>query len=336
MPAPAAAITVRALTADDLSAVVAIDAELEGRSRRVYFQRRLESALHAPALHVQWAAVDAQGLAGYVLARVMRGEFGHQRASLRLEAVGVRPALRQHGVGRQLLQALNSYAKRHDIQEIRTAAAWNNHAMLAWFDKMGFHLAGGLVLECSLDDARARTARDSVPTGSDAAPEQREIDYGSRAGNDFEQLARDLADVRAMAPSDLHEIVRVDRSITGRDRSAYISAQLDEAMDDSAIRVSLCARCDGAVVGYLMARADLGDFGRTEPVAVIDTLGVDREYAGRGVGRALLSQLFANLEALRVERVETAISPTDARLLAFLARNGFTPAQRLAFVRDVA
>jgi hypothetical protein len=28
---------------------------------------------------------------------------------------------------------------------------------------------------------------------------------------------------------------------------------------------------DGAIVGFVMARADLGDFGRTEPVAVVDT-----------------------------------------------------------------
>ena len=76
--------------------------------------------------------------------------------------------------------------------------------------------------------------------------------------------------------------------------------------------------------------------GRLAPDGRIGRMAVLRDWRGRGVGRALLSQLFANLEALRVERVETAISPTDARLLAFLARNGFTPAQRLAFVRDVA
>lgn len=80
-----------------------------------------------------------------------------------------------------------------------------------------------------------------------------------------------------------------------------------------------------------MARADLGDFGRTEPAAVIDTIGVDPEYAHRGVGRALLSQLFANLGALRVERVETVTAPRDQALLGFLFDAGFKPSQRLAF-----
>ena len=82
-----------------------------------------------------------------------------------------------------------------------------------------------------------------------------------------------------------------------------------------------------------MARADLGDFGRTEPVAVIDTIGVDPGYAHRGVGHALVSQLFANLGALRIERVETVVAPRDFGLLGFLYDVGFTPSQRFAFVR---
>ncbi len=94
-------------------------------------------------------------------------------------------------------------------------------------------------------------------------------------------------------------------------------------MADSAIRVSLTARQDGAIVGFLMARADLGDFGRTEPVAVIDTIGVDPGYAHRGIGHALLSQLFANLGALRIERVETIVAPRDFALLGFLYDVGF-------------
>ena len=100
--------------------------------------------------------------------------------------------------------------------------------------------------------------------------------------------------------------------------------------------MSLVARLDGAVVGYLMARTDLGDYGRTEPVAVIDTIGVDPDYAHRGIGHALLSQLFANLGALRVERVETIAAPRDLALLGFLYGCGFAPSQRLAFVRTFA
>jgi ribosomal protein S18 acetylase RimI-like enzyme len=112
-----------------------------------------------------------------------------------------------------------------------------------------------------------------------------------------------------------------------------MQARLAETLADSAIRVSLTARRDNAIVGYLMARADLGDFGRTEPTAVIDTIGVAPEYARRGVGRALLSQLFLNLAALQVERVETIVAYDALALLGFFRRTGFVPSQQLPFVR---
>ena len=64
--------------------------------------------------------------------------------------------------------------------------------------------------------------------------------------------------------------------------------------------------------------ADLGDFGRTDPTAIVDTVGVDPEYGHQGVGHALFSQLFLNLAALRIERVETVVAPRDLGLLGFL------------------
>lgn len=331
-PAAAPAIAVRPLTREDLDAVVAIDSAIEGRSRRAYMERRLSAALRTPKLHAQFAAIDAGGLAGYILARVLRGEFGRDVPGLRLEIVGVRRDAQHHGTGTQLLDALVGWGGRHGIRELRTQAAWNNHAMLRWIDAMRFTLAPNHVLESTVADGRYTPERDD-PRAVDDEGAPREVDYGAQSDNDYEHLARDLADVRAMTAADLPDIVRIDRRITGRNREAYMQAKLDEAMVESGVRVSLTARRDDIVAGYLMASADLGDFGRTEPVAVIDTIGVDPDYAHHGVGHALVSQLFANLGALRIERVETVVAPRDLALLGFLYDVGFVPAQRLAFVR---
>jgi ribosomal protein S18 acetylase RimI-like enzyme len=324
--------SIRALTQQDLDAVVAIDAALDGRVRRAYFQRRLASALKQPALHVQLAAVDADGLAGCILARRTSGEFGRPHPALRLEVVGVRADRRGQGVGQRLMDALASYAGRHGVSELRTTATWNNHRMLQWLDAMGFTLAPDRVVECAVGDGYQAERGDALDLPADES-RGREIDYGAPEGNDFERVGKALADVRAMAAEDLPQIVRIDRQITGRDRHEYIAEKLGEAMDDSAIRVSLTARLDGAIVGFLMARADLGDFGRTAPVAVLDTIGIDPDYAHRGVGHALVSQLFANLGALQVDRVETVVAPGALPLLGFLHSTGFEPSQRLAFMR---
>jgi len=328
---------IRALGVADLDPVVAIDAALQGRSRRVYIERRLQAALREPGLHAQLAAVDDRGLAGFMLGRVLEGEFGRGATGLRLELLGVRSDARSQGVGTQLLDALLTWARRHGVRELNTAASWRDVRLLHWLDAVGFELAPITIVERAVeraaDGAQPLPGREAVTLEAGQGPGH-EIDFGAPESNDFERHARGHADVRAMAPVDLADVVRIDRAITGRERSGYIGRRLMETLADSAIRVSLTARLDGVIVGFLMARADWGDFGRTEPVAVIDTLGVDPEYAvRRGVGRAMLRQLFANLDALRVERVETVISHHDLPLAGFFIGNGFQPSQRLAFVR---
>jgi len=328
-------VTIRALTASDLDAVVAIDSAIEGRTRRTYIQRRLAAALKEPGMHVQLAAVDGtSALVGYILARRTEGEFGRHQAGLRLEIIGVRAESRQHGAGTLLMESLARYAQRHGVGELRTTATWNQHGMLPWLGAVGFTLASDQIVDCAVGDGYRAERNDALGLRNADSPGH-EVDYGAPEDNDFERVESVHCDVRAMRPEDLPQILRIDREITGRNREAYIAAKLGEAMDDSAIRVSLTARLEDAIVGFLMARADLGDFGRTEPVAVLDTIGVDPAYAHRGVGHAMVSQLFTNLGALRIDRVETVVAPAELPLLGFLYGTGFKPSQRLSFVRAV-
>ena len=333
-----AAATIRALAPADLDAVVAIDALTSGRSRREYIERRLRAAQREPALHAQFAAQAGGELAGFMLARVLAGEFGRRTRALRLELFGVRPNQRRSGLGRRLFETLADWCRRHDIEQIRTVAGWRDTQILAWFDRLGFQLATEVILECAVQGGAYHAGRDAPAAADEVDGGGTEIDYGRQeaaGANDHERLARDAADVRSMTPADLDAIVRADRRIIGADRREYIAARLSEAMQESGVRVSLSAHRDGTVVGYLMARADFGDYGRTEPVAVIDTLGVDPDYAKHGVGRALLSQLFANLGALRVERVEIPVPLANLALLGFVQRAGFAPGEPLSFVRHL-
>jgi predicted N-acetyltransferase YhbS len=322
----------RRVSPRDMEAVVAIDAALSGRTRRDYFERRLRAAQMQPDFHLQYAMDDAGHLVGYVFARRMGGEFGRDAPALRLEAIGVKSVEQGHGVGLRLIGALESEARKRGIQSLRTTAPWRDDAMLHFLDRAGFELAGQLVLDSAVHGGAIGAAEAAAA----AAPESAEVDYGAERGNDFERLARDRADVRTLAVEDVTDICRIDRGITGRDRRAYIARLVDEALNDSAVRVSLTARVDGVIAGFAMARTDFGDFGRSEPVAVLDTLGVDPDYARQGVATALLSQLFVNLQALRIERIETSVDRRDFGLLGFLYDAGFEPSQRLAFAKRLA
>jgi ribosomal protein S18 acetylase RimI-like enzyme len=162
-----------------------------------------------------------------------------------------------------------------------------------------------------------------------------EINYGGPPAADFGPLARDRIPVRSMTERDLHALVAIDRRIIGRDRAEYFKRMLIDALTESDVRVSLVAELDGVPVGFIMARVDLGEFGRVETTAVIDTIGVDPDYQNKGVGRALVSQLLVNLGTLRVEKVRTEVDWRDHDLIAYLDRSGFLPSQQLCFERTL-
>jgi len=326
----AAGVRVRRLAREDLDAVVAIDAAITGRTRRAYIERRLAAALRQPEVHVQFAIEEDGAFRGHVLGRVLEGEFGRTKPALRLEIVSVDPKSTSHGLGRALHAAIEQEAKKRGITELRTASSWRDHAMLRFLSSMGYLLAPAMIAECSVQGGRQFDRPVEAP---EAAGDPN--DYGAQAANDFEALPRDKIDVRLLTLKDLDDVARIDRNVTGRDRHDYMRRALEEALRDSAIRISLAARVDGILAGFIMARADLGDFGRAEPVAIIDTLGVDPGYRGMGVGHALLSQLFVNLSALRIERVETVLSHDSTELIGFFRGAGFAQGQRLGFYKPL-
>src|SRR6185369_4433689 len=97
-------------------------------------------------------AIDADGaLAGYLLARLLHGEFGRRRPALRIELVGARREARGQGLGRQLFEVLRAWAVRHEVDEIHTVASWTDVDMLRWLQRRGFALAPHHVIESAVD-----------------------------------------------------------------------------------------------------------------------------------------------------------------------------------------
>jgi predicted N-acetyltransferase YhbS len=324
----------RPLAPSDLEAVVAIDAALSGRARRAYFERRLAAARRDPERSVQLAVEQAGALAGFVLGQILEGEFGLSEPALRLETIGARPDSHGRGLGSALGEALEAEARRRGLAEIRTSARWREHGLLRFLDRTGYALAASHTLDCALADAALGSGREEAVEMPEAPRDAN--DYGTPgATGDFASLARDAMEVGLLQESDLEGIARIDRRYTRRERRGYLCRTIREGLADSAIRISLAARLDGGVAGYLMARLDYGDYGRAEPVAVIDTIGVDPLRPRQGIGRALLSQLFVNLRGLDVERVETVVAAGDLDLLGFFHSAGFKPAERLVFVKKL-
>jgi predicted N-acetyltransferase YhbS len=306
---------IRALTETDLDRVIEIDAKHTGRSRRGFFEKRLAAALREPHRFVYVGYEDKGELQGFVMARILEGEFGRSRVIAAMDTIAVDPDTPMKGVGQSLMKGLEDVLREKDIHEIQTQLDWTNFGLLRFLSYWGFGLAPRRVVERSTAE---------------------EIDMTEDPIEDFSKPARDLVACRSMTEDDLRAMIRIARKITGLDQTAYLEHKLDEALHVSGIRVSLVAELDGNVTAYIMAGVDFGDFGKTEPAAVIDSLGVDPDFAHHELGSALLSQLLANLTGLRIELVRTEARWNQFDLLSFLDHNGFEPSQRLALTRQLA
>lgn len=141
--------------------------------------------------------------------------------------------------------------------------------------------------------------------------------------------------VRRLRPADLDRVVALDAMVTGHERRGYFVHKLKENMLDTSVQVSLGAEADGILVGFLLARVWTGEFGLTDPVAVLDTIGVQPTFQHHGVGEALMTQLAMNLRGLNVATLRTEIAWDDFGMLRFFHHRGFRPAPRVCLDLDL-
>ncbi|MCW9036109.1 MAG: GNAT family N-acetyltransferase [Alphaproteobacteria bacterium] len=309
-------VTLRSLHPEDLDRVVEIDTAIAGRPRRGFFEKRLDVAQATPDKFITSAALDGDKLIGYAFARIQEGEFGGTQKVAILDVIGVDPSTQSKGTGKQLLAGLEERMGKNDISSMRTQAEWTDTGMTRFFAATDFKL-----------EPRQILIRDCSPLQE----EEEVVD-----GEDYIPLSRDKVLVRSFQESDIAGITRIDSKLTGEDRTKYYEGKAAELLSETGIRVSLVAESEGIVVGFIMARVDFGEFGKMEPTAAIDSLGVHPGFAGGGVGHALLSQLFANLSILNVENVRTQVSNNNFGLLEFLDVCGFESSQRLVLGKNIS
>jgi ribosomal protein S18 acetylase RimI-like enzyme len=139
----------------------------------------------------------------------------------------------------------------------------------------------------------------------------------------------DTITVRSLRPDDLDLVVELDARNTGRRRDEFFRLKLQQNLVESGVKVSLAAEYDGIFCGFLLARVFYGEFGLTEPAAVLDTIGVHPDFRHRGIGAAMLRQLRRNLFGLKVGRLQTEVDWDSPELIAFFHHEGFRPAPRL-------
>ncbi|MCP5075574.1 MAG: GNAT family N-acetyltransferase [Rhodobacteraceae bacterium] len=317
-------ILLKPLKPQDLEAVINIDTASTGTSRRGYFEKRLTAAIERPQDYVFVGLFANSKLAGFAFARLVTGAFGQSGATASLDSIGVDPNHGLQGFGHKLLEEVEAVLRKKGVTTLTSQIEWAQQKMVGFMAHEGFALAPRVVLNRGTSD---------IPLALDEMEQDDELDYSSPDGDDKNALSNDKVPVRTMSDNDLAKIILIDTANTGQDRSDYYARKQHENLHQSGVQVSLVAEQDGFPVGFVMARVDFGEFGRTSVEAVMDTIAVDPGFQGQSIGQMLMAKLMANLSNLQVETVRTEVAWDDTRLNDFFSSVGFRPAQRITLTK---
>ncbi|MEH6825083.1 MAG: GNAT family N-acetyltransferase [Motiliproteus sp.] len=134
--------------------------------------------------------------------------------------------------------------------------------------------------------------------------------------------------VRALSPDDQPAVVALDQQFSGSPRQDFFSKRINAERQNPETFISLSAEIDGQLAGFVCCQILEGEFGGTAPIAVLDAIGVDREYQRQGVGQQLFKTLIESVRERGGRELHSVVKWDQPDLLRFFSDAGFKLADR--------
>lgn len=141
-------------------------------------------------------------------------------------------------------------------------------------------------------------------------------------------------ETRRLRPADLEQVIAIDASHFGQARRAFFEKRLANARENPEDYVQVGIDRGGALVGFAFTRILRGEFGRDEPIAMLDSIGVSAASREQGLGHALMDGLARALRKAGVGSLQSQARWSDHALLRFFDACGFNLAPRLMLERS--
>jgi flavin-dependent dehydrogenase/ribosomal protein S18 acetylase RimI-like enzyme len=145
--------------------------------------------------------------------------------------------------------------------------------------------------------------------------------------------ARHMPDitVRNMTVRDIDEVLRIDEKITGKPHAAYYESKAAAYIGRSP-DYCLVAQHRDRLVGFVLGDVRGWEFA-AELSGWLEIIGVEPEYQGRGVSRALMNELCARFHKAGVTVVNTMVNWNDGDLIDYFRANGFERGEYVNLVK---
>ena len=127
--------------------------------------------------------------------------------------------------------------------------------------------------------------------------------------------------IRKLKKEDAPDVDRINRVITKEGAKGKFKRMVEE-LSRGAGNMSYVAEYQGEVVGYMITYLLYGGFGM-EKSAWIATVGVEPEFMGQGIGKALAKEIFRFYSEKNIKNVYTSVRWDSTDMLSFFKTLGF-------------
>lgn len=144
-------LIVRVMKREDLGPIIDIDAQVLGKRRPEYYERKMVLALDDTSQLVTSLVAEQEGqVIGFIMGNVYLGEFGIPESVAVLDTIGVHPEYQGQGLGRTLMEEFVTHARAAGVKAIHTMVNWNDWDLLRFFEAVGFAPAKTVNLELKI------------------------------------------------------------------------------------------------------------------------------------------------------------------------------------------
>lgn len=147
---PAGVLT-RSPRAEDVEAIIALDARVTGEAKPEFWRRKLGLGSALPVGDAPLARVaEVNGrIVGVLVGEVRSWEF-HLPPTGWITVLMVDPDYRRQGIGRRLLAEALEHFRERGLRSVRTVVGWADGDVLSFFTAMGFDRGPFIELEKNL------------------------------------------------------------------------------------------------------------------------------------------------------------------------------------------
>jgi len=128
--------------------------------------------------------------------------------------------------------------------------------------------------------------------------------------------------LRSLSTNDIDSVAQIDFSLLGKMRKEYWERKINRVVESGV--PSLAAEIDGKVIGFILGKASEREYGIPENVGYIDTIGVSKEWQGKGISQLLFKEMYQILKKIGLDTIYVFVDRKQIDLVKFFDKMGFT------------